>query len=80
MKMVYSVEQDIFIVISQWDIRRQRVSVFCNGLYARYLTKYPDLQIQETSLEAHTRDVVNTFFELTVSNKDLQYLRKLLIN
>ena len=29
-----------------------------------YLAKYPDSQIQKTSLEAHIRDVVTDLFEL----------------
>ena len=47
MKMVYSVEQDTFIVMSA-----------CNQ---EYLAKYPDLIIQEISLKAYIRDVINRF-------------------
>ena len=34
-----------------------------------YLSKYPDLQIQETSLEAHIEDVVNRFVRTCSVNK-----------
>ena len=49
-----------------------------------YLAKYPDLQIQETSLAAHIRDAITDLFELAMSTKSnlfesLQYLRKLLM-
>ena len=87
MKMVYSVEQDTFIVMFYY-----RNGTFVNGkcVYSittckqEYLAKYPDLQIQETSLEAHMRNVISRFvhlFELAMGNllEDLQYLRKLLM-
>ena len=64
MKMVYSVEQDIFIVTSYY-----RNGTFANGEFVysltsckqEYLAKYSDLIVQETSSEAHIRDVINRF-------------------
>ncbi|KAJ3646459.1 hypothetical protein Zmor_024047 [Zophobas morio] len=46
-----------------------RNGIFVNGGFVysvtackeKYLAKYPDLQIQETWLEAHIRDVINRF-------------------
>ena len=35
-----------------------------------YLAKYSDLQIQETSLEAHIRDVINRFVRTGSVNKE----------
>ena len=64
MKMVYCVEQDTFIVVSYYrngTIVKEECA-FCNLSKQEYLTKYPDFQIQETSLEAHIRgDVINIF-------------------
>ena len=34
-----------------------------------YLVRYPDLQIQETSLEAHIRAVINRFVRTGSANK-----------
>ena len=64
MKVVYSVEQDTFIVISY-----SHNGTFVNGecVYSvtackqETLAKYRDFIIQETSLEAHVRDVIKRF-------------------
>ncbi|KAJ3643622.1 hypothetical protein Zmor_026323 [Zophobas morio] len=70
--MVYSVEQNTFIVMSYY-----RNGTFVDGawLYSvaackqEYLANYPDLEIQETSLEAHIRDVINRFVRTGNVNK-----------
>ena len=82
--MVYSIEQDTFIVMSHY-----RNGIFINeecvhsvtAYKQEYLAKYRDLQIQETSLEIHFRgDVVNRFAgTLQREISSLQYLRKLLM-
>ena len=58
------------------------MSYYCNGTFVNgefvysvtawkqeYPAKYPDLQIQETSLEAHTRDVIHKFVRTGSVNK-----------
>ncbi|KAJ3662408.1 hypothetical protein Zmor_006758 [Zophobas morio] len=70
--MVYSVEQNTFIVMSYY-----RNGTFVDGawLYSvaackqEYLANYPDLEIQETSLKAHIRDVINRFVRTSNVNK-----------
>ena len=59
-----SLEQDIFTVMSYCRdgifVSEECVysAIACNQ---EYLAKYPDLKIQETSLEVHIRDVINRF-------------------
>ena len=68
----FSVEQDTFIVMSCY-----RNGIFLNkecvysvtGCKQQYLAKYRDLIIQETSLEAHMRDVFNRFIRTGSVNK-----------
>ena len=68
--MVYSVEQDTFIVMCCY-----RIGTFLNeeewvySITARISAKYHDLIIQETSSEAHTRDVINRFVRTGSINK-----------
>ena len=86
MKMVSSVEQDTFIVMS---CHRNGTFVNEECMYSvtscnqEYLTKYRDLIIQETSLEAHIRDVINRFVRTGSINKEKSggrlHLRKLLM-
>ncbi|KAJ3650158.1 hypothetical protein Zmor_021863 [Zophobas morio] len=70
--MVYSVEQNTFIVMSYY---RNGTFVDEAWLYSvaackqEYLANYPDLEIQETSLEAHIRDVINRFVRTGNVNK-----------
>ena len=62
--MVYSVEQDSFIVMSYYRNGRSGNEQCVYSITAckhEYLAKYPDLQMQETWLEANIRDVINTF-------------------
>ncbi|KAJ3663066.1 hypothetical protein Zmor_007375 [Zophobas morio] len=62
--MVYSVEQDTFIVMFYY-----RNGTFVDGEWVHsatackqeYLAKYRDLIIQEASLEVHIRDEINRF-------------------
>ncbi|KAJ3646228.1 hypothetical protein Zmor_023823 [Zophobas morio] len=62
--MIYSVEQNTFIVMSYC-----RNGTFVNGVCVysvivckqEYLTKYRDLTIQETLSEVHIRDIINRF-------------------
>ena len=62
--MVYSVEQDAFIVMSYY---RSGTFVYGECVYSLtackqdYLVKYRDLIIQETCLEADIRNVINRF-------------------
>ena len=62
--MVYSVQQDIFIVMSYY---RNGTFVNAECVYSvtackqKYSAKYPDLQIRELSLEADIRYVINRF-------------------
>ncbi|KAJ3651752.1 hypothetical protein Zmor_017770 [Zophobas morio] len=71
--MVYSVEQDIFMAMSWYHN-----GIFVSGEWAylviackqQYLAKYPDLQIQENSLQAHIRDLMNRFARIGSVNKE----------
>ena len=71
-KMVYSVEQDTFIVMSCY-----RNGTFVNEEYVysvtvckqEYLAKYSNLMIEETSLEVHISDVINRFVRTGSVNK-----------
>ena len=86
MKIVYSINQDTFIVMPYYHN-----GTFVNGecVYSitackrEYLSKYRDLIIQERSLEAHIRDVINRFVRTDSVNKGksgrLSVLRKLLM-
>ena len=71
-EMVYSDEQDIFMVMACYH-NGTFVSGECvypvTACKQEYLPKYPDLQIQETSLEAHIRDVSNRFVRTGRVNK-----------
>ncbi|KAJ3646005.1 hypothetical protein Zmor_023618 [Zophobas morio] len=63
--MVYSVEQDTFIVMPYSRKRRVGVTACKQG----YLAKYLDLHIQETSLEVHIKDAINGFVRSGSVNK-----------
>src|SRR5699024_2578615 len=62
--MVYSLEQDTFIVMSYY-----RNGTLVNGTWTyslqacknEYLVRFPDIQIQEASLMKHIRDVIDRF-------------------
>ena len=64
MKMVYSVDKTLSLLCIYYRSR-----TFVNGEFVyfvtvceqKYLAKYPDFQIQETSLKAHIRNVINRF-------------------
>jgi hypothetical protein len=64
--MAYSSEQNTFIVMSYF-----RNGTFINGGWSysvvackdEYLAKYPNVQIQESSLKAHIRTVINRFIQ-----------------
>ncbi|KAJ3650075.1 hypothetical protein Zmor_021783 [Zophobas morio] len=70
--MVYSVQEDIFIVMSYYPN-----GTFVNGecMYSvtvckqKFLPKYRDLIIQETSLKAHIKDVINRFVQTSSVDK-----------
>ena len=55
MKMVYSVEQNAFV--------NEECVYSVTACKREYLAKYRDLMIQETSLKAHIRDVINRFVQ-----------------
>ncbi|KAJ3645892.1 hypothetical protein Zmor_023514 [Zophobas morio] len=70
--MVYSVEQDTFIVMCCYRngtfVNEERV-YSVTACKQEYLAKYCDLTIQETSLEAHIKDVINRFVRTASVNK-----------
>ena len=74
----FSVEQDTFVVMPCY-----RNGIFLNkecvysvtGCKQQYLAKYRDLIIQETSLEAHMRDVFNRFIRTGSVNKGKSHRR-----
>ena len=55
----------VYVLKSQWNIRKRRMGMYSVPAYKQ---EYPNLQIQETSLEAHIRESTN-LFELAVSIK-----------
>ena len=70
--MVYSVEQDTFIVMSYYHngtVVNEEVVYSVTACKQEYLAKYSDLIIQETWLEAHIRDIINTFVRTGSVNK-----------
>ena len=51
-------------------LRNRRVDGFCHGCKQEYQAKYRNLIIQETSLEAHIRGVMNRFVQTGRVNKE----------
>ena len=61
MKMVYFVEQDFI---------NEKCVYSVTACKQEYLDKYRDLLIQETSLKAHIKDVINKFVRTGNVNKE----------
>ena len=58
-----------YVLVSQLDFAVEEWMYSVTACEQEYLAKYCDLIIQETSLEAHIRDVINTFVRTDSANK-----------
>ena len=72
-----------YVLLSQWDFVNEEWLYSVTACKQEYLVKYRDLIIQETSLKAHIRDVINRFVRTGSINKEKSrgrlHLRKLLM-
>ena len=49
------------MLLSQWDFVNEECRYSVTACKQEYLAKYRDLVIQETSLKAHIKDLINRF-------------------